>query len=212
MISKNEDVKVEQKVDKQDAIMNLVNAESTAEGAGEDKDYYIPASDKKGQARHTQFRQQPLWYNVVETLIASKEFPFKTQSAFYRYAVVQTLLHLQKERGLPDKTQGLLCKGLAIDTIVKDEEIRNIMDEALLSSVTYIHKRMKSGDITGAKKLYTAVITQIEQIHDKREKKIYLDKMKRQFKGFADMKPASLDPEHFGVDFELEEEPSNDSN
>lgn len=174
---------------------------------GGDKEFLIPASDNKGQSRQTIFRQQPGWSNQVENIVSSKELPFDTPSAFYRFAVVHAIRYFHQCRSLPEKTQGLLCKLLAIDEVARDEEIRNMVDASMSSMSRYILERKKAGDITGAKELYNKVHSLISAIHDPREKKRYVDRVERQLgsllKGTG---PASFDPAHFGDEDRPEEE------
>ena len=172
-----------------------------------DKEFFVPASDNKGQSRQTIFRQQPSWCSMIETIVASKEFPFKTPSAFYRFATVHTIQYLNQCRGMPEKTKGLLCKLMAIDEVTRDEEIRSMADEAMVSVSKYIMERKKSGDVTGAKELYARVNDLMSTIHDPRETRVYTERVEKQLgsllKGTG---PASLNPDHFGDEDRPEEE------
>jgi len=172
-----------------------------------DKEFFVPSSDKKGQSRQTIFRQQPSWCSMIDTIVASKEFPFKTPSAFYRFATVHTIQYLHQCRGMPEKTQGLLCKLMAIDEVVRDEEIRRMTDESMASVSKYILERKKSGDITGAKELYGRINDLMSTIHNPREKRAFTERVEKQLGSLLENTgPVSFDPAHFGDEDRPEEE------
>lgn len=171
---------------------------------GGDREFLVPASDKRGHSEVVNFRAQPTWKRLVEVIVTARYFPYKTPSDFLRHAIITHVQYLDSLKGLPEKTQGLLMQQMAIDEVLKDEAVRRNFDLSMAELGEAVKNRREIGDEQGAKQLVNTIYSLIDAIHDEEQRKLHVGRLRKEFGYLLPRRP--LHPLEDMVDEEGEQE------
>ena len=142
------------------------------------KHFLIPASDSKGKSAQVQFRVQPSHIRQLEVILQSRRFPYKTLSDMLRHAVVGHLKWLEMQKPDPDS---MLWKILAMDEILKDQEIDATFDKTMAVMDEAIRRHINGGDEDRAKALVRDMWSRLQTANDGHLKMSYCRKMRKAY-------------------------------
>lgn len=144
-------------------------------------EFLIPASDAKGHSERQWLRVQPGHDRMMDMLIASKKFPFRTKGDFMRWAVwtgFQVLEHMEPD--LPSVTR-------QVDVIigmVRDDEFRKEFEDTFKSIGERIALHMSEGREGEAKSLIAGMQAAIGQMPETGWRDRYEARFKKQFSAY----------------------------
>lgn len=99
-----------------------------------ERQYLIPAHDQKGHSSRVQFRLMPAHQRILQDVVSSKKFPFRTVGDLMRYCVTSRAAELAKEEGI----RSVQAQANAMIAALQDEEFQIQFQEhfTLLRRVT----------------------------------------------------------------------------
>jgi hypothetical protein len=87
--------------------------------SGKDKQFYTPASDKKGHSARIWFRVIPGLLSQFEEILATRKFPYKTVSDMIRHAMARHVDYLNSLNATPTVYAGV---NLAMSMLNEERE------------------------------------------------------------------------------------------
>ena len=140
-------------------------------------DFHVPATDLKGHSARFQFRASPALARLLDTLIQSKQFPYRRIGDVLRHAAYRHIEWL-KSVGHISSVGG--CVDAALD-MLRDDEINAdflLLFEKLGERVGYY---LKTGEDADAQKIILRVKMQILSMPEDRWREKYLAELERKF-------------------------------
>ena len=140
-------------------------------------DFHVPATDLKGHSARFQFRAAPTLARVLDTLIQSKQFPYRRIGDILRHA---TYRHVEWLKGVGSVSSVGGCVDAALD-ILRDDEMNAdflLLFEKLSERVGYY---LKTGEDADAQKIVLRVKMQILSMPEDRWRDKYLAELERKF-------------------------------
>jgi len=152
----------------------------SAVGEDDGRQFVVPSSDSKGKSAQVQFRAQPGHMRQAEILLQSRAFPwYRTLSDMLRHALLRHIIYLESLEPNPDS---MLWKLIAMDEVLKDQEIDSAFDKTFSVLDESIRRHMNAGDEDRARKLIYAMWGIIQSASgDDGLKKSYSSRMQKQY-------------------------------
>lgn len=112
-----------------------------ADRLGQDADCFVlPAQDLNGHSESVHTRIQPGWVRSLSSIVASRQFPFRTQGDVIRFCIyvgMRVLLELDPSQSIEKSTDLMLAIVRQRDRII---EMENLFEQAV-SRVVVLRRR-----------------------------------------------------------------------
>ncbi len=135
------------------------------------REFRVPANDQKGHHERFWANCPPGMHGQVNTIIASKLFPYRSQSDLLRHAVWRHLKWLDMMAGEP--VSSVTAQVDAILEIVKEEEFQADFQDVIDQTGQMVNRLMGSGDTDEAKRMLVLIRGQIDAMPEGHWKRRY---------------------------------------
>lgn len=148
------------------------------QGEYDPANFIVPASDSKGHSERYTFRLSISMHREVNTIVASKLFPFLDASDVYRWCVREGLEKLNSMQEVPNSVFGQAEAALEVCREViyhkQFEQMFTVMDEAM-------EKVRGSGGFSEIRRLYARVQSAFEKMPEGHWRTHYLSTLRRKY-------------------------------
>lgn len=156
--------------------------------------FRIPASDGKGHTSRVFCRVQPRHHAAIESIVSSRQFPYRTKGDLFRHAIHRHMAYLSSL----DKTiKSFTSQVDAIIEVVREEQFQIEFDETInkISSTVTALLSGGGGGETQARSMVLRIMNHVNEMPDRDE--FWRERFRRELRRRYDFliskaKPASL--------------------
>lgn len=161
--------------------MSWLDDENARDKSRPRDEWLVGATDTKGHSVRQWFRCQPGLDNQLESLLASKRFPYRTKGDILRHAVITHLEWLQHmEPDLPSTIRQVQL----ISDLVREDEFRQEMDEIFTRVGGRVNHHVSLGQLPDARILIVKLKSAIKGMPDGPWRDRYMERYKSQFASY----------------------------
>jgi len=142
------------------------------------EDFHVPVSDSQGHSDRVQFRCMKQIKAMVNEVIQSKQFPYRTDSDLYRHAIVRHLHFLTDLGYLGSNT---IFEIEAIMDVERDDELKQGFIASIEKLQDIINYHTRKGDKDSVADMVESVRKRIDQMPDGRWKRRYQEEMEKRY-------------------------------
>jgi len=155
-----------------------------------EKEFNVPASDVRGHNTRVQFRIQPGHAQQLDSVVASKKFPYRSRGDLYRHALLRHLKWLEAQDG---SIPSVLRQVEVILELVRQDEFQVEFDMVFDRLHTLVSQHIAAKRENQARRLILDVKHQIALMPDCQAKEEYQKALEERYSHL--MKGVVLFPE-----------------
>ena len=140
-------------------------------------DFIIVAQDAKGHSERVGFRISPADDRALDTILASKKFPFRTKGDIMRWGVHVAIRRLERMEDVPSVTQQVDATML----ILRDEMFNHEFMATFEALGRVIQQHLAGGANGEARRLVTLVKDKIQKMPDGHWRDKYLSTLEERY-------------------------------
>jgi hypothetical protein len=126
----------------------------------DEKDFFVAASDSKGHSDRVWFRIMPTYMRLVDEILTSKKFPYRTTSDVMRHALKRHVVWLQAQSGVKSP---MACLAATEDVLRKEYEVQAF--QGILEKINgVIGYHVANGEFGEAARVYIQILAQLDQM------------------------------------------------